>query len=94
MCRQGSVVHEKDAIPPPGYVCNRCFVRGHFEENCPTLMDPDWPSKMRRWNVGMDDSLHVRSTSVAAFHWSVWQSSKTPFRWKRYYVCMVCGSEK
>ncbi|KAK8811141.1 hypothetical protein WA538_005302 [Blastocystis sp. DL] len=83
---QVSVVHEKDAIPPPGYVCNRCFVRGHFEENCPTLMDPDWPSKMRRWNVGMDDSLHGRSTSVAAFHWSVWRSLKTPFRWKRYCV--------
>lgn len=44
--------HSRDDIPPPDYLCQRCFVLGHFEEYCPTSNDPDWTSKMRKWGVG------------------------------------------
>lgn len=51
LCRQAGSVHTRDDIPPPGYVCDRCYVLGHYSEFCPTLNDPDWPSKMRKWAV-------------------------------------------
>ncbi|KNB43057.1 hypothetical protein JH06_5230 [Blastocystis sp. subtype 4] len=55
--RNGEVVHGKDEIPPPEYLCSRCYVKGHFEENCPTLMDSDWLTKMRKWNFMMSRGI-------------------------------------
>ena len=25
------------AVPPPGYICHRCFKPGHYKQDCPTL---------------------------------------------------------
>lgn len=44
-------VHDPDVIPPPNYLCQRCWVSGHYEEYCPTRFDPSWPEKMQKWNV-------------------------------------------
>jgi hypothetical protein len=27
--------------PPPGYVCHRCGIKGHWIQECPTNGDPD-----------------------------------------------------
>ena len=54
MCRTvatSSVGSNTIEIPPPEYVCDRCFIRFHYSKNCPTLSNADWPRKMREWNV-------------------------------------------
>ena len=27
---------QKRGIPPPGYICHRCNIPGHWIQNCPT----------------------------------------------------------
>lgn len=46
-------IHSRDEIPPPDYLCPRCYVRGHYEEYCPTQNDVNWMAKMKKWNVAV-----------------------------------------
>ena len=34
--------------PPPGYVCHRCHVSGHWIQDCPTNGDPKYDKKNRQ----------------------------------------------
>lgn len=37
--------------PPPGYVCHRCHVSGHWIQDCPTNGDPKFDKKHRSQNM-------------------------------------------
>ncbi|CAM6091561.1 unnamed protein product [Calypogeia fissa] len=43
--------------PPPGYVCHRCGVAGHFIQHCPTNGDPDYDKKKIRPPTGIPRSM-------------------------------------
>ena len=34
--------------PPPGYICHRCHVSGHWIQDCPTNGDPKYDKKNRQ----------------------------------------------
>ncbi|KAI0889114.1 uncharacterized protein GGS22DRAFT_196790 [Annulohypoxylon maeteangense] len=34
--------HSSSSLPPPTYICNRCYQPGHWIQLCPTNMDPEW----------------------------------------------------
>jgi len=40
--------------PPPGYVCHRCHVSGHWIQDCPTNGDPKFDKKHRSQNMRMN----------------------------------------
>ena len=40
--------HPELFIPPPGYVCHRCNIPGHFKDRCPTLNDREYVSMDQR----------------------------------------------
>ncbi|KAF2308101.1 hypothetical protein GH714_035181 [Hevea brasiliensis] len=44
-------------IPPEGYVCHRCKVRGHFIQDCPTNGDPNYDCKRLRPPTGIPKSM-------------------------------------
>ncbi|KAF2308075.1 hypothetical protein GH714_034919 [Hevea brasiliensis] len=44
-------------IPPEGYVCHRCKVRGHFIQDCPTNGDPNYDCKRLRPPTGIPKSI-------------------------------------
>ncbi|GAQ80672.1 hypothetical protein KFL_000590250 [Klebsormidium nitens] len=45
--------------PPPGYVCHRCGIKGHWIQECPTNGDPDLDNKRRALKppVGIPKSM-------------------------------------
>mmetsp|Transcript_35796 Transcript_35796/g.113107 ORF Transcript_35796/g.113107 Transcript_35796/m.113107 type:complete len:294 (-) Transcript_35796:45-926(-) len=51
--------------PPPGYVCHRCGIQGHFINNCPTNGDEDWDIKRVRAPVGIPMSRLATSSEGA-----------------------------
>ncbi|KAF2308079.1 hypothetical protein GH714_034970 [Hevea brasiliensis] len=44
-------------IPPEGYVCHKCKVRGHFIQDCPTNGDPNYDCKRLRPPTGIPKSM-------------------------------------
>ena len=46
--------------PPPGYVCKRCKIPGHFIERCPTNGDPNYDIKKSRMPTGIPASFLVQ----------------------------------
>ncbi|XP_074361175.1 E3 ubiquitin ligase PQT3-like [Apium graveolens] len=49
--------------PPPGYICHRCKVSGHFIQHCPTNGDPTYDIK--RTMTSSDGSYALPGGSVA-----------------------------
>ncbi|CAM6085388.1 unnamed protein product [Calypogeia fissa] len=47
----------ENKTPPPGYVCHRCGVAGHFIQHCPTNGDPDYNKKKIRPPTGIPRSM-------------------------------------
>eukprot|EP01018_Ginkgo_biloba_P023991 Gb_27645 [translate_table: standard] len=45
--------------PPPGYVCHRCKVPGHFIQHCPTNGDPAYDIKKVKPPTGIPKSMLV-----------------------------------
>ncbi|XP_019150253.1 PREDICTED: zinc finger CCCH domain-containing protein 18-like [Ipomoea nil] len=45
--------------PPPGYVCHRCKVSGHFIQHCPTNGDPNFDIKRVKPPTGIPKSMLV-----------------------------------
>ncbi|XP_049936814.1 E3 ubiquitin ligase PQT3-like isoform X2 [Nymphaea colorata] len=45
--------------PPPGYVCHRCKVPGHFIQHCPTNGDPNYDIKKVKPPTGIPKSMLV-----------------------------------
>merc|ERR1719464_1221725 len=45
--------------PPPGYVCHRCHVSGHWIQDCPTNGDPKFDKRNHRGGGGMRSHLPV-----------------------------------
>ncbi|KAL8136639.1 hypothetical protein V2J09_002640 [Rumex salicifolius] len=43
--------------PPPGYVCHRCKVPGHFIQHCPTNGDPNYDIKKVKPPTGIPKSM-------------------------------------
>ncbi|XP_012475879.1 E3 ubiquitin ligase PQT3-like [Gossypium raimondii] len=43
--------------PPPGYVCHRCKVPGHFIQHCPTNGDPNYDIKRVKPPTGIPKSM-------------------------------------
>ncbi|KAK4804574.1 hypothetical protein SAY86_004391 [Trapa natans] len=43
--------------PPPGYVCHRCNVPGHFIQHCPTNGDPNYDIKRVKPPTGIPKSM-------------------------------------
>ncbi|XP_010494972.1 PREDICTED: uncharacterized protein LOC104772027 isoform X1 [Camelina sativa] len=43
--------------PPPGYVCHRCNVPGHFIQHCPTNGDPNYDVKRVKPPTGIPKSM-------------------------------------
>ncbi|KAI9110999.1 hypothetical protein K1719_017874 [Acacia pycnantha] len=43
--------------PPPGYVCHRCKVPGHFIQHCPTNGDPNYDLKRVKPPTGIPRSM-------------------------------------
>ncbi|KAL1214001.1 E3 ubiquitin ligase PQT3-like [Cardamine amara subsp. amara] len=43
--------------PPPGYVCHRCNVPGHFIQHCPTNGDPSYDVKRVKPPTGIPKSM-------------------------------------
>ncbi|XP_072957678.1 E3 ubiquitin ligase PQT3-like isoform X2 [Typha angustifolia] len=43
--------------PPPGYVCHRCKVPGHFIQHCPTNGDPAFDIKRMKAPTGIPQSM-------------------------------------
>ncbi|CAH2078783.1 unnamed protein product [Thlaspi arvense] len=43
--------------PPPGYICHRCNVPGHFIQHCPTNGDPDYNVKKFKPPTGIPKSM-------------------------------------
>ncbi|XP_072950529.1 E3 ubiquitin ligase PQT3-like [Typha angustifolia] len=43
--------------PPPGYVCHRCKVPGHFIQHCPTNGDPAFDIKRMKPPTGIPQSM-------------------------------------
>uniref|UniRef100_A0A5B6ZIS9 DWNN domain-containing protein n=1 Tax=Davidia involucrata TaxID=16924 RepID=A0A5B6ZIS9_DAVIN len=43
--------------PPPGYICHRCKVPGHFIQHCPTNGDPTFDVKKVRPPTGIPKSM-------------------------------------
>ena len=53
--------------PPPGYVCHRCGISGHFKSHCPTLLDSNFvPEIQRRKTTGIPRSLLRKATPEEA----------------------------
>ncbi|CAM6106070.1 unnamed protein product [Calypogeia fissa] len=46
--------------PPPGYVCHRCGVAGHFIQHCRTNGDPDYDKKKIRPPTGIPRCMLAR----------------------------------
>tara|TARA_B110000093_G_scaffold181976_1_gene227352 strand:+ start:3791 stop:4270 length:480 start_codon:yes stop_codon:yes gene_type:complete len=46
------IEHLRNTDPPThkGVVCYRCLEYGHYANNCPTITDPEWDSKVMRKN--------------------------------------------
>lgn len=47
--------------PPPGYICHRCNVPGHFIQHCPTNDDPTFDIKRTKPPTGIPSSMLVAS---------------------------------
>ncbi|CAN6439748.1 unnamed protein product [Victoria cruziana] len=45
--------------PPPGYICHRCKVPGHFIQHCPTNGDPNYDIKKVKPPTGIPKSMLV-----------------------------------
>ncbi|XP_051114703.1 E3 ubiquitin ligase PQT3-like isoform X2 [Andrographis paniculata] len=45
--------------PPPGYICHRCKVPGHFIQHCPTNGDPNFDIKRVKPPTGIPKSMLV-----------------------------------
>ncbi|CAN6923033.1 unnamed protein product, partial [Brassica oleracea] len=45
--------------PPPGYICHRCNVPGHFIQHCPTNGDPTYDVKRVKPPTGIPKSMLV-----------------------------------
>jgi E3 ubiquitin-protein ligase RBBP6 len=43
--------------PPPGYVCHRCNIPGHFIQHCPTNGDPNYDVKRVKPPTGIPKSM-------------------------------------
>ncbi|CAH2046055.1 unnamed protein product [Thlaspi arvense] len=43
--------------PPPGYICHRCNVPGHFIQHCPTNGDPEFDVKRVKPPTGIPKSM-------------------------------------
>ncbi|XP_074328754.1 E3 ubiquitin ligase PARAQUAT TOLERANCE 3-like isoform X3 [Apium graveolens] len=43
--------------PPPGYICHRCKVPGHFIQHCPTNGDPNFDIKRTKPPTGIPKSM-------------------------------------
>ncbi|KAM7257429.1 hypothetical protein ACFE04_013170 [Oxalis oulophora] len=43
--------------PPPGYICHRCKVPGHFIQHCPTNGDPNYDVKRMKPPTGIPKSM-------------------------------------
>lgn len=48
--------------PPPGYICHRCKVPGHFIQHCPTNGDPNYDVKKTKPPTGIPKSMLVPTT--------------------------------
>ncbi|KAH7277569.1 hypothetical protein KP509_39G057400 [Ceratopteris richardii] len=46
-------------VPPPGYICHRCGIAGHFIQHCPTNGDPAFDVKRMRPPTGIPKSMLV-----------------------------------
>ena len=62
--------------PPPGYVCHRCHVSGHWIQDCPTNGDPKFDKKHRSQNMrcnlpGLLSVEYVESV-WCGFVWRCW----------------------
>jgi E3 ubiquitin-protein ligase RBBP6 len=53
--------------PPPGYVCHRCRVAGHFIQHCPTNGDPDYDVKKVRPPTGIPKTRLVPDSEGTYF---------------------------
>ncbi|CAM8946750.1 unnamed protein product [Rhodiola kirilowii] len=47
--------------PPPGYVCHRCKVPGHFIQHCPTNGDPSYDVKKVKPPTGIPKSMLIET---------------------------------
>ncbi|KAJ4912500.1 CCHC-type zinc finger protein [Raphanus sativus] len=50
---------ERKTTPPPGYICHRCNVPGHFIQHCPTNGDPTYDVKRVKPPTGIPKSMLV-----------------------------------
>ncbi|WZY88053.1 hypothetical protein YC2023_044788 [Brassica napus] len=51
--------------PPPGYICHRCYVSGHFIQSCSTNGDPNYDVKRIKPHTGIPKSMLAASGAVA-----------------------------
>ncbi|KAL5712602.1 RING-type E3 ubiquitin transferase [Ranunculus cassubicifolius] len=58
--RGGGILERK--TPPPGYICHRCKVPGHFIQHCPTNGDPNYDVKRTKPPTGIPKSMLVPTT--------------------------------